>query len=175
MTSPHRDGETALGALVREHRWAQSRALVRAGIAALLFAALCVAAVRQVSAEPTDELTPVFAAMFIGLPIAIALWFFVLAFRLRGNVVRVHERGLVHRWSGVETIVRYEDVVEISGGVPLARRSRQPTRDEQYVVHLAQGVTLNITYGFEAYDELAEDLRRRVARAKAQPSPPATS
>ena len=107
MTSSYREGEIALGPLVREHRWMLSRTLFVAGLVALPISALSYAALTPSGPIPIDVLTLLYYATFIGVPIATVAWMWMIAFRHRGDIVRVRERGFVHRWSGVETIVRY--------------------------------------------------------------------
>ena len=101
--------------------------------------------------------------MLIGMP-ALGVYMVITAIKQRSNFVRVHERGFVHRWKGVERTVFYEDVDDIQTRTVQTRMSSYDT----HTIHTRRGAKLVVTHGYEDSDVLVREVRERSERAKSE-------
>lgn len=163
--APYRESEGRLGAIVREHAWLGSGPLAWIGVVFVAIPAVVLLALPM--GENDSFMSYVgLAVFFVGLP-ALGVAMLVSAYRLRGNAVRLHERGLWHRWSGVESSVGYDEVVSIRSAVVQQIRNgiAGPVQHDDRV-RTQNGRLLRITHGFSDVDALATELQRRTLAAR---------
>lgn len=163
--APYRESEGRLGEVVREHVWVGSGPLYGIGAAFVLVPVIVLVALPM-----GDDWTPmswIGAALFFLVGPGLGIAMIVSARKLRLNFTALHERGMFHRWAGVEREVAYDEVVSIESTVaqqvrngvagPVTHRHRVRTRD---------GGELPITHGFYQVDLLVLELRHRTFDAR---------
>ena len=158
--SAYRESGRELGRVITEHRWTQSPAMIVVGLAMLIAPFL-------ILLLPTGDDWSVLSyvgliAMFTLLPLA-GISLLIDARRFRSNVVRLHEDALFHRWKGVVTIARFEDIASIES--KLERATQDGAMGVARPIHLVllmNGTTLRITEGLGDAEVLMEALRVRV-------------
>lgn len=137
------EAEQALGQLVRHHMTdnaRRGRSAVISLIAGVLFTAVGIPLVTAYTNSPAHSGPSLLPGVTLGLGL-VGLGYgancVLTAARTRGEVFAVHERGLDHRRSGTESVIRWTDIrtarrpgaacrkVTARAGAPLAHRTAE--------------------------------------------------
>ncbi|MFF2521464.1 hypothetical protein [Streptomyces liangshanensis] len=164
MTS---DGDAKLGILVREHVTDNARRRstgLSALIVGVLFTAIGIPVVIAYADGTNSSGPPFLPGVLLGIGLA-GLGFGVLglvrAARSRGEAFLVHERGLVRRRSGRETVIRWTDIASVTETGKDSGPARYMGNDVQCRLRLKSGGSMR----FSGYVTSAGQLAATVARA----------
>jgi hypothetical protein len=134
----YRESAGGLGARIREHGWTLAPwALVGVAMIVVPLSLWMIGGDGREGAVLTDA--------FVIVPIVGAL-LLAVTWPVRRNRVVTYEHGLVHRWRGQETTLRYDRIVSLRSDVTRSNGRNVPA--QRLVVTSDDGTRIVVTHGF---------------------------